>query len=264
MKKLAIVILIGSLSLIVINTQAEEILFKDKAGRVLKDSDVKGMTGVVDWEIRSGKPVPAEALRLHELGRAAGQKGDSAAAFKYFEKASKLAPDWPYPLYDAAFTYLLQNDAGKAYAHYMRVLQISPRGFFTAITAADVLAKERSGKLPPGTYLYYVSLEWESDPKKKAEAIFALNTKAPKFAPGWKERAKIESTERGRLDAIEKGLNAHPDIETRGFLLINKAIIFSNSGKKSEAIKILGELALDPASPLDIEVISKKAIASLL
>lgn len=112
--------------------------------------------------------------------------------------------------------------------------------------------------------MYYVGLEWQSDPKKKAEAVIAINAKVPSFAPGWKERANIESTERSRMEAIEKGLKAEPDLETRGFLLINKAIILSNNGKKEEAINILGELALNPSSPLDIEVVSKKIICSFL
>ena len=69
MKKLATVVLIGGLSLIMANTQSEVILFKDKAGRILTEKDVKGVSGTVNWEIRSGKPVPQEALKLHELGR---------------------------------------------------------------------------------------------------------------------------------------------------------------------------------------------------
>lgn len=111
------------------NTEAEVVISKDKAGRVLTEKDVKGASGTVNWEITARKQVPQEALKLHEHGRAAGQKGDSATALAYFDKAAKLAPDWPYPIYDAAFTYLLQNDTASAYAHYKRVVQISPRGF---------------------------------------------------------------------------------------------------------------------------------------
>jgi tetratricopeptide (TPR) repeat protein len=264
MKNIANVILLGGLIMIATNSQAEAILFKDKAGRILTVTDVRSVSEAVSWEVTTNSPVPDEARKLHEMGRTAGQKGDHSAALKYFGKAAMLAPDWPYPIYDAAFAYLLANNAAKALAHYRRVLQMSPRGFFTAIAAADALEKEQSGKLPPGTYMHYVSLEWQSDAKKKAEAIIALNSKVPEFAPGWKARATIDATERDRLEAIENGLKADPDIETRGFLLINKALILSNKGKKNDAITILGELALDPGSPLSIEIIAKKIISSFL
>lgn len=243
---------------------ADDIIFKDKAGRVLTRSDLKGISGTIDWEIRSGNPVPQEAIKLHEMGRAAGQTGDYEAALSLFQEASDFAPGWPYPVYDAAFTYLLQQDFKKAYELYKRVDAMAPRGFFTAKVAVDVLGKELRGELPPGLYLHYVTLEWESDSKKKYQAITELTEKIPQFAPAWKEKANLESDERKRLEAIEKGLGADPDPETKGFLLINKAIVLANARKKEEAIKILGELALDPSSPLDIELIAKRTLAFIL
>ena len=66
------------------------------------------------------------------------------------------------------------------------------------------------------------------------------------------------------MGLLEKGLSAEPDPETKGFLLINKAVALANVGKKNEAIKILGELALDPSSPQDIEIIAKRTVAFIL
>ena len=113
MKKLVVLFLLGGLF---VNASAfsEEVVFKDSSGRILTKRDLKGLSGTIDWEIRSDKAVPAEAMKLHEMGRIAGQKGESESALSYFQKASELAPDWPYPTYDAAFTYLLLNNFEKA------------------------------------------------------------------------------------------------------------------------------------------------------
>ena len=63
---------------------------------------------------------------------------------------------WPFPLYDIAYTYLLMQDFPNAELHYRKVLGLAPRGFFTAITALDTLAREQAGEFPEGIYLAYM------------------------------------------------------------------------------------------------------------
>lgn len=249
---------------IAMTSNAAEVVFKDRAGRTLTKEDIQNASGNFNWEIRSGKPVPDEAKRLHELGRGAGQRGESKAAIEYFEKAAKVAPDWPYPLYDAAYTYLLMGDFGKAYELYKRVDDMMPRGFFTAKTALHSLRGESKGEFPKGTYLYFLSIEWAGDTAKKLQVADQLVAKVPLFAPAWKTKASLEDNDEKRLSYLEKGLKANPDVETKGFLLINKALVLHNRGRKAEAIQILGELALDPTSPLDIEAIAKKSLAMIV
>ncbi len=87
---------------------------------------------------------------------------------------------------------------------------------------------------------------------------------APAFAPGWKELATLLENDAARLDAIERGLAAHPDPETRGQLLINRAIVLFNQGNRDDAVAILGPLALDPASSLSSAEQAKAALAILL
>ena len=55
-----------------------------------------------------------------------------------------------------------------------------------------------------------------------------------------------------------------PDGETRGILLINKAVILHRRGDRDGAVKILGELALDPRSTLGTEALARATLASLL
>jgi hypothetical protein len=152
------------------------------------------------------------------------------------------------------------GDFAKAYELYKRVDDMAPRGFFTAKTAVHSLRGEAKGDFPQGTYLYFLSVEWAKDPSAKLEVVDRILAKVPGFAPAWKEKASLETDDGKRLSYLEKGLKATPDLETRGFLLINKALVLQSQGKKAEAIRILGELALDPASPLDIEAIAKKSL----
>lgn len=240
---------------------AADVVFKDKAGRVLTRQDLQKATGKFAWEIQSDRDVPMQAKALHEKGRAAGQKGDYTAAIRYFQEASGLAPSWPYPIYDAAFTFLLQGDSAKALESYERVNTLAPRGFFTAKTAAHALRKEKAQKLPAGIYLAYLSLEWKSDPIEKGKVVDAILQAAPGFAPAWKAKALLSDDNAQRLAFLEKGLAADPDPETYGFLRINQALALSKKGERAKAIEILGSLALDPKSPVDIEALAKHALA---
>ncbi|AMO99590.1 tetratricopeptide repeat family [Collimonas arenae] len=112
--------------------------------------------------------------------------------------------------------------------------------------------------------MFYLSLEWTNDLESKQKIVDQLLRKVPNFAPAWKEMAALGIDDSKRLDYLDKGLKADPDLETKGFLLINKALIFANRGRKNEAIPILGALALDPTSPLDIEVIAKKTLSMIV
>lgn len=240
---------------------ADDIVFKDSAGRVLRRSDLDKADGRFSWELPSATPVSQAARDAHALGRAAGKNGDYRTALAHFETASKLAPRWPYPIYDAAFTYLLQKDFDAAYRHYRRVDALAPRGFFTAKTAVHSLRMERDGKLPQGTYLRYLALEWEADRDKTRQAALAMTRETPGFAPAWKTAAHLEDDPDKRLALLDSGLKAGPDAETRGFLLLNKAMVLRERNQIPEAMVMLGELAVDPQSPLDVEALARHTLA---
>lgn len=247
-------------------TPPATVIFRSPDGRTLTADDLKGYTGTFRYEIVGGDAVPPAARDLHDQARAAGSRGDYDNALALLARAAQLAPRWPYPLYDAAFTYLLKKDYDNARLYYRKTLDLSPRGFFTAITALDTLDRERRGELPAGLYTAYVSLEWiQGD--ERARLVRQLTTRHPTFAPGWKELAVDTPDPTARLAAIENGLAANPDAETRGILLIDKALTLHARAQpedRAAAIQLLAQLALDPQSTLATEHLAKATLATMV
>jgi tetratricopeptide (TPR) repeat protein len=241
-----------------------KIVFKDAAGRELSERDLDGASGKVNWEVVGGAAVPDAARQLHEAGRAAGGKGEYDSALDLFNQASKLAPAWPYPLYEAAFTYLQKHDNARAEAYYEKVEALAPRGFFTAKTSLYCLRRERLGTVGPGFCFAFERLEWLDDAAKKRGLLQGIVEKYPDFAPAWKELANLLEDQDTRLQAITSGLAHDADGETKGMLLINKAAILDNRGDHAGAVRILGELATDPQSTLGTETIAKFTLSKLV
>jgi hypothetical protein len=177
-------------------------------------------------------------------------------------QARDLAPRWPYPVYDAAFTYLLFGETGMAEELYERVDQLAPRGFFTCKASLDTLRRERGGELFPGFARAYATTEWMAPPEKKA-LLARIVDKFPGFALAWKDLSMLLDDDTSRLHAIEQGLRGRPDAETLGVLLINRAGILARRGDRDSAIAILGELALSPDSTLATERLAKATLAAL-
>jgi len=241
--------------------EARTIIFRGADGRTLRTEDLQGVTGTPRYEILGGADVPAEAESLHQQARQVGGAGEYKKALALLERASQLAPRWPYPVYDMAYTYMLMKDFGNARRYYGKTVELSPRGFFTAITALDTLTREQKGNLPAGTYLAYVSLEWIDNPGKKAEAVRQLVKLVPRFAPAWEALANIlPNDDPERLVTIERGLAAEPDAETKGMLQINKALVLDRQGDHESAVQLLGELALDPKSTYATEQMAKASL----
>ena len=172
-----------------------------------------------------------------------------------------MLPQWPYPVYDKAYTHLLMKDFDAARADYQKTVALAPRGFFTAITAADILTREQTGQFPPGTYLEYLALEWVEGRANKIDMVRRLVNRLPRFAPGWKELASFADQDPERLAAIEKGLAAEPDAETRGMLETTRALVLNRQGDHDGAVRLLGELALDPQSTYGTEQLAKATLA---
>lgn len=243
---------------------AERFVFRDAAGRELTSHDLEGLSGQARWEIAGAGTVPDEAVRLHQEARLAGSRGDYRHALVFLDRARVLAPDWPYPIYDAAFTYLLQGDTEAAEELYAEVDQMAPRGFFTCKATLDCLRQEHAGALPTGFSRTFTALEWLDDAAQKKAVLETMVEAYPAFGPAWKELSALVEDADERLHAITRGLEADPDPETRGILLINRALVIDQRGERAEAVAILGELALDPASTLATETLAKATLAQLI
>jgi tetratricopeptide (TPR) repeat protein len=244
-------------------TDSPRIVFRSEDGRELTEDDLTNATGTFEYKIVDGDQIPAEANALHQEARRLGAAGDYEAAIKALSEAQALAPDWPYPTYDKAFTYLLMKDYDKARENYRQTVTLSPRGFFTAITALDALDREAVGDLPEGTYAAYMALEWLSDPEQKASVVSQMVERFPAFAPAWKEFALQCDDPTEKLSAIERGLAANPDRETKGILLINKALTLNEQDDTETAKSILGNLALDPETTFSNEHLAKQMLAMI-
>jgi tetratricopeptide (TPR) repeat protein len=245
-------------------TQVPVIVFRGSDGRSLRLDELQGVTGKVRWELVGRASVPAAATRLHEQAREAGGRGQYAISIALLTQASRLAPDWPYPIYDRAYSHLLTKDVDAARADYQKTVELAPRGFFTAITALDTLVHEQNGDLPPGTYLAYLSLEWTNDRVTKTDLVRQLVEMVPRFAPAWMELAMLLDQDSERLVAIDRGLAADPDAETRGMLLVNRALVLNRQGNREAAVRLLGELALSPTSTQASEQMAKATLATLV
>lgn len=221
--------------------------FSDLSGNKITKEELSESTGTFNYEIYGIENVSDLAKSLHDQARQFGQKGDYKNAIDKLEQANKEAPKWAYPLYDLAYTYLLQDDYKNALKYYQLTDKVAPNGFYTSKTALNTLEKEKNGEYKKGLYKMYLSLEWIDDPTEKIEMVKLLVSNFPSFAPGWKEYSNLlEGKE--RMNAIEKGLNLDPDMETKGMLLINKALMVDENGNYKHATEILTEIIFNPKS----------------
>jgi tetratricopeptide (TPR) repeat protein len=201
--------------------------------------------------------IPNRAKQLHAEAREAGGRGEHDNALRLFTEAMALAPHWPYPIYDRAFTHLLMSDNEAALADYRRALELAPRGFFTAFTAVDTLEREQRGELPPGLYLAYCLLEWVDDETQRRSALEQMVAKYPSFAPGWFKLSGLTKDSRERLGMLDRGLAALPDRETGGMLKLNKALLLNELGDQEASAALVREVLADPETPVGVEAWAK-------
>lgn len=197
-----------------------------------------------------------QAQALHAEGRKAGSAGDPARALQLFYQAHQLAPDWAYPVYDMAFTYLLNDHLEQAEQWYEVVDRLEPRGFFTSKTTLDLVRRERSGEFPSGFTRAFVSLEWEPDDRKR-EVLQQIVARFPRCAPAWQHLAGLLTGDDARLDALDRGLAASPDDETYGMLISNKALLLRRRGEDAEAQRLLQALVEDRRCTAGVEAVVK-------
>jgi len=203
--------------------------------------------------------ISEHAEALHKKGQELVRNGQYTQAISVLEDAAKIAPQWAYPPYDIAFSYLLQQQFDQALAYYKQTDDLEPDGFYTTKTAIWGLEKEISGVYPPGLYLAYAQVEWIREKDRKLAILKDISQKFPTYAPAWKGLGSELEHPDERLKAIESGL-ACPDIdlETKGGLLIDKALVTQLKGDTSSAKKQLESLLKSQSS------ISNRELAEFL
>jgi tetratricopeptide (TPR) repeat protein len=207
--------------------------------------------------------VPDLAKQLHEQGRAAGARGHYDEAIALLGQAHAAAPDWPYPVYDMAFTYLLQDRTADAAELYAEVDRLAPRGFYTCKTSLHTLRRELAGELPPGFSRSFATLEWMRDPAQKRAVLTGITETFPSYGPAWKELASVLTDRDERLRAIERGLTTNLDADTKGMLILNKAGLLAARGDTTEAIALLRDLAADPQATVGAVPLAKALLTQL-
>jgi tetratricopeptide (TPR) repeat protein len=217
------------------------VVFTDSRGQTLAPDDLPNAVGSISWQIRFGGPINPDAKRVHDEGRAAGARGAHDAAVSLLTQAAELDPTWPYPIYDRAYTHLLREDFEAALADYRKTLELSPRGFYTAAQAVDILTREATDELPRGLYSAFVMLEHYPEEQRRS-VLEQLVEKSPSCAPAWDHYVNFIDDPSARLAAIENGLAARPDADTRGSLMVNKALTLWTLGQTDQALDILRPL----------------------
>jgi tetratricopeptide (TPR) repeat protein len=204
--------------------------------------------------------ISARAEALHDEGRKAGSAGDPVRALELFHQAHQLEPAWPYPPYDMAFTYLLNDYLEQAERWYEIVDKLAPRGFFTSKTTLDLVRRERRGEFPSGFTSAFVALEWEPEDRQR-HILQQIVTAHPRCAPAWHRLACLTQEAGARLELIERGLAASPDDETYGVLTSNKALLLIRQGKPDEGQRLLRELLADTRCTTGVEAMAKMSLA---
>jgi len=217
------------------------VVFTDSEGRTPSPEELPRARRTIRWGIRFDGRINPEAERLHEEGRAAGAKGEFDRAIALLTQASELNPDWPYPIYDRAFSHLLKQEFELARVDYRKVLELSPKGFFMAAQTLDMLEREAAGEFPEGLSIGLATLPDMPEEQRRSIAD-QLVQKFPSCPAGWQAHANFVNDSAPRLEAIDHGLAARPDPDTRGFLLVNKALVLANLGKVDPAVEILKPL----------------------
>jgi tetratricopeptide (TPR) repeat protein len=241
----------------------ENIVFKGEKGNVITKEDLKNVSGTVNWEIMQNEDIPQKALQLHEEARSLGSQGNYELGAEKLLEAHEIAPNWAYPIYDLAYTCLLQKDFENALKYYKQTNEIEPRGFFTAKTAYWSLKNEAAGVFPEGLYLGFTSLEWIDSDEEKIEVAKTIVDKFPHYTPAWQLLGSKLNDKQERLVAINKGLELDSDEETKGILLINKAIVADLNGDTGTAKAILGKLIFAENSTLSNIELAKFILSSL-
>ena len=242
------------------DVMADDIVFRSTDGVVLRLSDLAGTSAEASPNRAN---IPTAAGKFFDDGVQLGKSGRYRQAVEKFNAAIKLAPNWPYPHYQRAFTMMLHDDATEALASYRKVDELEPRGFFTSKQTIYTLERELDGRYPKGLYLYFLSHEWKEEVAEKIKIMRSIIQSVPDYAPAYQKLAYFEQDGTKKLELLETALTFDTDAETRGMLLLNKATRLNIRGEKGTATRILGELVLDRSTTKTVSAWAKALLRQM-
>jgi tetratricopeptide (TPR) repeat protein len=220
------------------------IISYDRKGNTLSEVDITELKTAVNDEIITTGGIDPRAKQLHEEGRAIGAAYDFDGAILKFEEAINILPDWEYPLYDMAFAYCFKGEIDLALRFFRKTDELKPDGFFETKEAIYALEGETEGRFPKGIYMYYkqITMRPGLTQQQKLNIATEITQNLPEFAPGWLALQALLTEKNQRLHAIDHGLSKNPDETTKGYLLVNKALLLDATGRKEEAIQLLEQI----------------------
>ena len=194
--------------------------------------------------------------------RRAGASGKYKEALADLERAAGLAPQWPYPLYDMAFTYLLMKDFEKRESIIERRSSWHLAGSSLPSRPWILSRGKRRAIFRLGPTLHTCPWSGRRTPGRKWR-------KCENSSNGFQPSRGLERTRgaRGRhhreAHRHRKWFEGKSRRQTMGVLQINKALILSRMEDYEGAVRFLGELVFDPASTYATEHMGKVALASI-
>jgi tetratricopeptide (TPR) repeat protein len=205
-----------------------------------------------------------KAVQLHQRGRASGEAGNFKEALAFFQQARELAPQWPFPLYDTAYTHLLMGDGAKALTLFEQVDKLEPQGFAETRRMVECLRREKAGRIPKGTYRKFIDVMRSRSPEELEQKLEELTKAAPGFYPAWRELIPFGKDLDEQDKLMARALSLEPDAQSKGELLVYKATLLRRRGKELEARALLQSLVDDPKSPPSTVTDAKEALTFTL
>lgn len=191
--------------------------------------------------------VPEQAVALYKESANLGPE----EAFEKLKQAHEIAPDWAHPILMLAVHHLFQGDFHDALKYFELTIQVQPRGCSECQIAIWSLKREMEGVFPQGLYVAYKHIWRRETKEEKIQMAKSIVDRFPGYAPAWGVLAENQPTSYERMLAIEKGLSADPDPQTKGSLIINKALVLKKQGKTEQAMEILRTLLFDVETTSD-------------
>ena len=173
-----------------------------------------------------------------------------------------MVPDWPYPVYDDAWSYLLEGRLQEAHDAYAKVNQMVPRGFFTALTAEDVLARSCGARRRRASTSNRCVWSGSRVTRNAGVCFEILTESAPEMAlPVW-QLSKLEEDPNDRVSRIAAALELSADRQSRQMMAIDLAISHDLQGQTDEARELLKGLLDDPDLTLQAEAVGRMVLAT--